>query len=169
MVVVRQRPASWLFVWLPLLGAGILTAALIVSTVRSRERDAEWVLFFTMRVLQAVCWVVLAVVGLRTRIELHPDELRVVAGFRTRHVPWAEITDVHGDVPRRLDWSTRLVVEAGDRTVQLPTFGTDLAGLRDRLLARVPDRATPPPTPAPAPTPPSTTALDPSRELTGGQ
>lgn len=146
-VVLRERPASWARVWIPLLAVVLLLGFGIV--VLAIDREADWVQVVTRVTLgvEGVALVGVAVVGLRTRVELHPDELRVVGGLRAVRVPWAEITDVHGDVRRRLDWSTRLVVEAGTRTIMLPHLGRDLAALRDVILARVPAQDSPPPAP----------------------
>lgn len=72
------------------------------------------------------------------RVELRDTELVLRHAVRTRRIPYADIAAVRGDIPSRVDWSTRLELELRDgRTVGVPSTREPLAHVHDLIAERI--------------------------------
>lgn len=72
------------------------------------------------------------------RVELRDAALVLRSAVRTRRVPYGEILTVRGDIPSRIDWSTRLSLELRDgRTVAVPSTREPLTIVHDLIAERI--------------------------------
>ncbi|PYF96257.1 hypothetical protein SAMN05216184_12211 [Georgenia satyanarayanai] len=85
---------------------------------------------------------VIVVIGLAVlrpkRVELRDTEVVLRHALLTRRVPYADIVAVRGDVPARLEWSARLVLELrSGRTVWVPSTREPLDVVHDLIAERI--------------------------------
>lgn len=72
------------------------------------------------------------------RVELRGTELVLRYLLHARRIPYTSIRSVHGDVPARLDWSTRVQLELRDgKRVTLPVVEASLAEVHRLISQRV--------------------------------
>lgn len=72
------------------------------------------------------------------RIELRDTELVLRHALHTRRIPYDEILAVRGDIPSRIDWSTRLSLELRDgRSVRVPSTREPLTLVHDFISERI--------------------------------
>lgn len=86
--------------------------------------------------------VVVVVIGLAVlrpkRVELRDTEVVLRHALLTRRVPYADIVAVRGDIPARLEWSARLVLELrSGRTVWVPSTREPLTVVHDLIAERI--------------------------------
>jgi hypothetical protein len=111
----------------------VALAALVGASTLSLSRGTPWSLLPLLPPL----WFLFLFLR-RPRIALGVDEL-VVRYVRTHRIPYADITAVRGDIPSRVEWSSRLFVERGTgRRVALPRVEAPLPQVHELITARLP-------------------------------
>lgn len=130
---VLRRPAlrRWEQVLLVALAVAVC-ASWWVYLSRGAEEDLP-----SLPITVVVIVVVLAVLRPK-RVELRDSEVVLRRALLTRRVPYADIVAVRGDIPARLDWSTRLVLELRNgRTVWVPSTREPLDVVQDLISERI--------------------------------
>lgn len=132
-VLLRQEVRRWEWVFLAVVLAGY--AATWWFVLRHGSGGSS---------LPALPSLVILVVFVLTllrprRVELRDAELVLRSAVRTRRIPYTDIVAVRGDIPSRIDWSSRLELELRDgRTVAVPSTREPLVVVHELISERLP-------------------------------
>ncbi|MCM3660547.1 PH domain-containing protein [Georgenia satyanarayanai] len=131
-VLLRQEVRRWEWVMLAVL---VVAAFAVVWWIVTRNRSGSLLPMLPSTVFFAIFVLTL----LRPkRVELRDTELVLRSAVRTRRVPYEEIVAVRGDIPSRIDWSTRLSVELRDgRSVAVPSTREPLTLVHELISERL--------------------------------
>jgi len=129
-VLLRQEVRRWERVLLVVV-AVLFAAAVWFTVVRGPGSIVS--------LLPAVVPMVFALTLLRPKaIELRDTELVLRSAVLTRRIPYTDITAVRGDIPSRIDWSTRLSIELRDgRSVAVPSTREPLTLVHELIAERI--------------------------------
>lgn len=129
-VLLRQEVRRWERVLLVVV-AVLFAAAVWFTVVRGPGSIVS--------LLPAVVPMVFASTLLRPKaVELRDTELVLRSAVLTRRIPYTDIAAVRGDIPSRIDWSTRLELHLRDgRTVWVPLTREPLAVVHDLIAERI--------------------------------
>ncbi|WP_152188898.1 PH domain-containing protein [Georgenia satyanarayanai] len=131
-ILLREEVRRWEAVMLAVL---VIAAVAVVWWIGTRNRPGSLLSMLPATVFFAVFVLTL----LRPkRVELRDTELVLRSAARTRRIPYEEIATVRGDIPSRIDWSTRLELELRDgRTVWVPSTREQLAVVHELISERI--------------------------------
>ncbi|MBD8062040.1 PH domain-containing protein [Oceanitalea stevensii] len=131
-VLLRQEVRRWEGVMLAVL---VVAAFAVVWWVVTRHRSGSLLPMLPSTAFFAVFVLTL----LRPkRVELRDTELVLRSAVRTRRIPYEEIIAVRGDIPSRIDWSTRLSIELRDgRSVAVPSTREPLTLVHELIAERI--------------------------------
>lgn len=129
-VLLRQEVRRW--EWVLLVVVLVLFAAAVWFTVVRGTGSI-------VSLLPAVVPTIFALTLLRPKaVELRDTELILRHAVRTRRIAYADIAAVRGDIPSRIDWSTRLELHLRDgRTVWVPFTREPLTVVHDLIAERI--------------------------------